>query len=108
MSRTYHEIHSQQGRQRQHIEFPSFERGILPAEPCVGLEENYERTYGQDTLDYAVDRSVEIHPPECLSFSARERDYIDSDEKQHQDAHHRMENSLSLLSCNQVIQKGYD
>jgi len=86
---TYHHVHTQQGRDNQHIELTLLEGCVLTAQPLLSLYHHDEGTQSQDSLQYTGSRTSGVHAAKCLCSFCRED--VEGDVSHHQETYQRIE-----------------
>ena len=106
IARPDHEIHAQQRRKQQDVEFALFVGRVVAPQPRTGLQADDERPDGQHALDDGVHRHVLEHAPE--HFARSPRNDIDRDLQREQSAGDGRKPAASPLPRDQVIEKQQD
>ena len=103
VARTDHEMHAQQRREGQDVEFTLLVARVLAAQPRVGLEEDDQRPDGEHAFDDAVHRRIPEHAAE--GFARRTRNEVHDDLHDHQAADHGREAAASALPGHEVVEE---
>ena len=106
IARPDHEIHAQQRRKQQDVEFALFVGRVVAPQPRTGLQADDERPDGQHALDDGVHRHIAEHAAEYLA--RRPRNDIGQHLHREQPAGHRRKPAPSALPGDQVIEEQQD
>ncbi|CUO88119.1 Uncharacterised protein [Segatella copri] len=86
---TNHHVHTEQGRDNQHIELTLLEGCVLAAQPLLSLYHYDEGTQCQDSLQNTGSRTCCVHATKCLCGFCWED--IDGNVSHHQETYQRIE-----------------
>ena len=82
-----HEVHTQQGRERQHIKFALLDYSVRSFQPLMCHQENNQRTDAEDGLHDALYRGVMVHTTESIGsrtgYDGNQRVYREQHDGQH-------------------------
>ena len=101
----HHEIHSQQGTEREQIELAGLVTCILTTDPRTGLKNHQQGAHGENGLHHGSHRSGMIHSAEQHLIGNRQ---IRCDVHHQQSESHELKDAVVGLPDNQVAQKKDD